>query len=231
MSRHLGKLAAALLCAASTAAAQPVANSVSDFSGVQGDKGWFYGYWDRTTDANGAYSPSEFTLMQNYSGGAWSAEPGTFWTLLRSTGAHPNGTTTSGGRTPDEQWAIRRYVPTVSADLSVSGLFGKESYGMGGDGATALILVGGNVLYSSTIGGMTAPTAYAVNLGYVAAGTPIDIILTPGPNADDRYDSSRLTAAITATGVTTTTPEPATLASLAGGVTVLGAFARRRRQA
>ena len=219
--------AAALACAASSASAQPIANSTTDYSGVQGSHGWYYGYWDRTGDASGVYDPSKFTLMPAFAGGVWSVAPGTYWTSLSADGAHPNGTTTSLGRLPHEQWAIRRYVPTADAVLTVEGTFGKEPYGMGGDGTTALILVGGTPSYASTVGGTAAPGAFAASLGLVTAGTPIDFVLTPGPNDDDHDDSSELTAMLSASVSVTNTPEPGAVALLVLGLPAAALLRRR----
>ena len=77
-------------------------NSVSDFSGTQGQSNWFYGYWNKRADADGVYAAAEFTPFPR-GGGAFSATnlwDGTKWDWfagnppwieISSTGGHPSG--------------------------------------------------------------------------------------------------------------------------------------------
>jgi hypothetical protein len=54
-----------------------LADSVADFSGTQGQGGWFYGYWDRTLDGDHQYAPAEFTPFPSTPGPFGSDN---FWT-------------------------------------------------------------------------------------------------------------------------------------------------------
>src|SRR5436190_10121716 len=54
-----------------------IANSVTAFSGTQGQANWFYGYWDRKHDADNAFGAAEFGAFPN-NGGAFG--PNNFWT-------------------------------------------------------------------------------------------------------------------------------------------------------
>jgi hypothetical protein len=130
---------ACLMCLVSQARGDIIADSVSHFSGTQGQDGWYYGY------SSGPFTGTNFTLMTQFapseitSGDSWYVQEGTYWTQLSVTGAHGNGTTTSGGRTPTEQWAVREWVSNVAGDVTISGSIAKLI--TGGNGVTADIFV------------------------------------------------------------------------------------------
>ena len=113
-----------------------VANSTNQFSGTQGQDGWFYGYWDRKNDADGVYAPAEFLAFPN-DGGAFSVN--NFWTgsawdwfggnppfteLTRTSGqpTAPNGNPASA-----DHWVIRRYVSTQAGPLAITGTLSHTS--------------------------------------------------------------------------------------------------------
>src|SRR5262249_2125781 len=106
-----------------------LADSSQDFSGQQGQNGWFYGYYDRQNDSDKGYQASEFQALPQYVPAgrllptdAWFLEPFVYWTLLTSDGGVPNGgAVTSGGRKLAEHWAVRRWVSTVSGKVNISG--------------------------------------------------------------------------------------------------------------
>src|SRR3954469_4802440 len=107
-----------------------LANSVTEFSGVQGQANWSYGYWNKKTDADGQYSASEFVPFPNAGGGfgannfwtgaAWGwfngAPP---FTQLTSLGGQPSGD--NGNAALPSHWAVRRYVSEANGPLKVSG--------------------------------------------------------------------------------------------------------------
>src|SRR5262245_43771241 len=88
-----------------------IADSVSDFSGTQGQGNWFYGYWSRKTDGNGTYAADEFVPFPNnyWTGTAWDWSNGDPpYTQLNSQGGQPSGD--EGSPIQPVHWAIRRYV-------------------------------------------------------------------------------------------------------------------------
>ncbi len=107
-----------------------LANSVSEFSGVQGLNNWQYGYWNASADSNGEYAASEFTPFPN-SGGAFGANNfwnGSSWdwfngnppyTQLTSQGGLPSGDNGVPGL--PVHWAIRRYINEHDGPITISG--------------------------------------------------------------------------------------------------------------
>jgi len=104
-----------------------IANSITEFSGNQGQNGWFYGYryfYDGlTVDYDAATEFVAFTggegqgawdgFGQQWTGSAWDlntagAAP---WTYLAAEQVHPNGSNSG----PEEDWVIRRWVASELA--------------------------------------------------------------------------------------------------------------------
>jgi hypothetical protein len=84
------------------------ADSVADFSGVQGQDGWQYGY---VVPSDGPQF-IQLPVNGNYSverGNSWFIDaldaPQRYYTHLNAFGGHPNGLVTSGGK-PIEHWAV-----------------------------------------------------------------------------------------------------------------------------
>lgn len=98
------------------------ADSVAEFSNVQGQNGWQYGYWNKGADVNGVYATNEFIA---FPGGHWN---GTAWdwpagdppyTELSATGGRPSAT--NGAPGIPAHWTIRRYVSEVNGPLALRG--------------------------------------------------------------------------------------------------------------
>jgi hypothetical protein len=107
-----------------------LADSVTEFSGTQGQQSWFYGYWDRKNDPDSAYGAADFAAFPN-SGGGFG--PNNFWTgttwdwfngdppytQLTSQGGRP--TAGNGNPAAPEHVAIRRYVSEFEGPLRITG--------------------------------------------------------------------------------------------------------------
>jgi hypothetical protein len=219
-------IAAAILLSASLPAAAQIANSVTEFSGTQGQNSWNYGFYDRTNDAGGVYNAlTDFQLMTQFDGTTWKVQNGTFWTFLSADTAHPNGTTTSGGRLPVEQWAIRRYTSEVAGTINISGTLAKVQGQTGGNGVTGRIFVDGVEVFTQNIAGSdTTGVNYSFNMN-VSGGSLVDFALDPLAS-DDLSDSTRFTAVIN----TVAAPEAGTGALLLMGVLSTAGIAGRRRR-
>lgn len=193
-----------------------ITDSVKDFSDEQGKNNWFYGYMESPFQ-----TLSDFKLMEeNNEDGTWFVKENVFWTAITSQTLHPQGEVTSGGRTPLEQWAVRRWESDFNGDINISGVFEKFNTG-GGDGTSGFIYVDGVNVWEKQIafdGGVN----YEINTS-VKNGSKVDFVLTPGVNSDDRNDTTKFTALIisdtnieeplptstpTNEGGTTSTPEP-----------------------
>lgn len=188
--------AASPVMAAGTA--QPltvIADSVRDFSGTQGGGSWHYGYYP------GPFTASAFHEMTEYVpnahpvfGSEWFEQSGSYWTQLWAVGGHPNGASTTGGRVPVEQWAVRRWISTATGTLTLTGTLAKLD--TGGDGTTGHIIVDGQELWKQPIGGFdTTGINYNVSAS-VHSGSTVDFAISPGPT--DNNDSTKFTATVSA---------------------------------
>lgn len=168
-----------------------IANSVADFSGIQGANNWFYGYYQEgTLDPTGFIQLPLFT--ETSYGGFWHIGDN-YWTALDNTYGHPNGpiSTKPAGT---EQWAARRWISEVNGQISITGLFDDSNKGGGGDGVTGYIYADGQIRYTQTSTNATAPFEYSITVD-VLRGSIIDFATSPrGWDGDDTY---QFTASIT----------------------------------
>jgi CotH kinase protein/Lamin Tail Domain len=172
---------------------EPVADSQLQFSGVQGQNGWFYGYQIGT----GAYNVN--TSMVQYVGGstsgAWNATTNHWngtgwdrntagaqpWTYNDSTTLHPNGSNSAAG---DVNRNVVRWVSTFAGQATISLLWNCPG---GGDGTTGWLYRNGTQLFTSTSVRNDQSTTQVVTL---AIGDKIDFVLSAGPAENDGSDST-----------------------------------------
>jgi len=168
-----------------------IANSELDFSGVQGLNNWYYGYYD------GPFDSSDFQQMTQFNtdgSGAWNIEAGAYWTGIGSMTTHGNGTITSGGRTPVEQWAVRRWMSEANGTIQIQGHLAKTPTAMGGDGVMAYIFVDGVEVWSQSIDGYDATGINYQLETVVNLNSVVDFALAPQSN--DYYDTTIFTAQV-----------------------------------
>jgi uncharacterized protein YunC (DUF1805 family) len=191
-----------------------VADSVSQFSSVQGQDNWDYGYIDIASGPT--FIP--FTVFQTNYPTAYSTTPAWvidplppvppfgdthFFTELNDVGGCPNALITSANE-PREQWVDRQWTSTVSGLVGISGLVGDYSAydNPDQDGVLAELLVDGNLIWSLQTDGHLHEIPYATS-AMVSVGSTVDFIVKPGAtDYDDQF---------TFTGVIQT-PEPSSLA-------------------
>lgn len=182
------------------AACITVADSGADWStnGIQGERGWYQGYCNRSQDPTPGYQAADFVPFPS-AGGAWS--PTNFWRgfdwdwnpdpvpclNLGPQFAHPSGTNSG-----PEYWAIRRWVSSTAGRVRVQ-WFTRKSNPFG-SGVTGKFLHNGLERDSASItAGDVVGVQRSVDLADVAPGDTLDLALTPtGPagQADDRGDRS-----------------------------------------
>jgi hypothetical protein len=162
-----------------------VAYSVIGFSGTQGQCGWSYGYVAPATS-------NAFVLMGEYdaTGESWYVQSTVYWTYMSRNIMHPNGLTTSGGRTPVDHFAVRRWVSNVSGAIHISGVAKKP---VGGNGTIARIKVGSNEVFQENVVDDAGVTFDVVT--NVAVDMTVDFVIEPNAS-DDGSDSTEFTAAI-----------------------------------
>ena len=96
-----------------------LADSVTEFSGIQGLNNWRYGTWAENFDSDKIYAASEFGQIGdsffNLAGPSWDITGTT--TQIDANGASP----ASGFFT---NWAIRRWISETSGEVTISGTLG-----------------------------------------------------------------------------------------------------------
>jgi len=181
-----------------------VADSITEFSGTQGQNGWSYGYaaFGSGVPANSTYSTSLFTPFAGGStAGAWNATTnhwtGTVWdlntasaapwTTITATNVHPNDSTPG-----PLQSAVRRWVSTVSGNYVINGYFNRAATGV--DGTTGHLFLNGVSIFSALSQGDTKAFAIPATL---AVGDIIDMVVDVGPADGDGSDTTNTLLRVT----------------------------------
>ena len=161
--------------------------ATNEFSGVQGQDSWFYGYLDVGVDGddtNYQATPGgvdEFTLFLQsiWTGSAWDWGAGSPWTTIGPTVIHPND--------GPEHYTILRYVvePGVVGAVRLEGLFNNGS--TGGNGTTGRLFHNGSEIFSQVTDGTTATFDLTTT---VSPGDFIDLMIDTGPTNVDGSDST-----------------------------------------
>lgn len=175
----------------SYAEASTVFDSVAEFSNVQGQDNWYYGYYDG--DSVSPYTTSDFEEFPQYTtNSGWiihRGDPSGYWTSMNRYGGHPNGPVGNYYR-GTEQWSVRRWVSDVNGSIMIEGHLSK--YSTYGDGTICSITVNDALVYSKHIYGTeNGGVDYSIPVD-VHKGDIIDFAIQPGRN--DLYDSTLFTA-------------------------------------
>ena len=168
-----------------------LADSVASFSGTQGTTPgtWSYGYYHVGDTTK--YAPADFQPM-GYARTSWGYQwqcnfP---WATVGSYGQSPSD---SSGR---PVWSIRRWQSNAAGPARVTGTVGATS--TSGDGTGVKILVDGVEVFSSLVGGPSAPGSASFDVGVtLRAGSAVDFVVTPGPADDINFDAVDFRAQIT----------------------------------
>ena len=191
------------------------ADSYADFSSGQGQKGWFYGYYNKTADTvTPGYQTNDFIPFPN-SGPAWSTTNywnGMAWDYYGSNAPYtyvaakyemPNGTNDGA-----EHWVIRRWAANTNGLLRVDWSLAKQNPGCG-SGVTGYLFQNGvqkdaaTIAYSDSVG--VARTVLFTN---VAVGDVFDFAVSPlgtdgqtGDLCDGAYGQMRVLTLAPATDI------------------------------
>ncbi len=170
-----------------------LADSEEEYSDIQGQDNWHYGYFDRTADedaGDGTYQAADFQEMTDWfdKWGMWHVDEGVggYWTAIGSTGMHPNGLNPNEGRLSARHWAIRRWTSEVTGHVSIHAEF--HSLDTSGDGVVVKVLVDGVSQFSEFVEAWDEEGVEADLCVEVQDGTPIDFAVTDGNNGDDAND-------------------------------------------
>lgn len=153
-----------------------VAHSDEEFSLVQGNRGWFYGFYNLSADPDATYhAATDFELAQPLDAlwrpPSWEASGDNFtWAYLARWGGHP-------GSYPDFRASVRRWVSDVSGAATATIYMSKAD--LGGDGTRAVLFVDGVKMFERSIAGddgtgFVEPVAIDLVLG-----STVDLHLDP----------------------------------------------------
>lgn len=173
------------------AQAETVFNSTNEFSTVQGQEGWYYGYYDG--DVTASYTPDDFEEFPQHGPTSWiinRSDRSGYWTSLYAVGGHPNGPVANYYQ-GTEHWTVRRWISDVSGTILIEG-FIRKSNGSSGDGITAHIFLNQTEVFSELRpGNDPLGVEYAMEVN-VQVGDILDFAISP--NNYDMYDSTKFTA-------------------------------------
>jgi hypothetical protein len=184
-----------------------IADSQADWStgGVQGERGWSYGYYLPGSDTVAGYQSADFIPFPR-SNAAWGAA--NFWTgdawdwpngdppwdvIFRDVW-HPNGVNSGA-----EHWIVRRWLAPISGTLQVDWHVAKQN--LNGTGVTGKVFVNGSQRDTVSIAGNDFAGVSRTLAITVTAGQTVDFVLTPlgaGGQTDDGADGSFFNATLTA---------------------------------
>jgi hypothetical protein len=186
-------LMAGWLTASSLSQALPItADSFDDFSGVQGQSHWYYGFFKKRAPNGPAYSVRGFREYDSFGPYAntlawWASPPSLGVTAAnyprypnwRAIGGHPNGI----GPAPQTGifWTVLRYESPVDGIADISYELAKSNVGEPkGGGITGRIFIDGVQVFARTIGNTddvgVKGTIRAVN---VHVDSDIDFVIDP----------------------------------------------------
>lgn len=182
-----------------------LADSVKEFSGVQGQTGWYYGYWDRGNDVDGTYATNEFVAFPKGSGALSASNfftnnvwrfypPDVASTQLDRFGGSGSGDNGLASRL--NHWTIRRWVSETNGLVRIYGTIGDQSTCADpsqGDGITGRIYIDGVEVFRKSV--RQSSMGYSI-LSNVALGSMVDFVIDPGDGHDDRCDSAIFTAVV-----------------------------------
>jgi hypothetical protein len=166
--------------------------------GVQGANGWYYGFYNKTADGDGTYNPAtDFNATDpNWTfNGNWVLGPGDPpWDTIGQTDWHPNG-----DNNVNVSWVIKRWVSTLTGDITARISFGKSNPNCG-NGTTLRVLHNGVEKFSRTVA-FNDSTGFNTDvvISGAAIGDHIEFALDPlGTDGllGDGCDGSRLRASI-----------------------------------
>jgi hypothetical protein len=186
-----------LVLAAMTATvrAQHYADSVVGYSGTQGGNGWWYGYYDVSDDVVPGYdATNDFRQFPYWDGAEWYLTNSAV-ASLSAYNEHPSGATNTPGNPLREQWAVRRWVSTITDTVKIYGHAAKQNIQCG-DGVRIMVMVNGRKVINRTLtGGDGVGFDYSIGV-QLHTNDLVDFVVTAGCCGDAACDGTQFTALI-----------------------------------
>jgi len=242
--RHRWLMLVLMIGLGSPAWCAPLADSIADFSGAQGQDHWFYGFYDQGVVGGlpHGYSTNGFIELGIFSDDPsvprWTASDlqvgaqNNVFLSVDALGGHPTGI--GPGDQDHLIWAVRRYQSPVNGLIDISiDLKKLNVVNPGGGGITGRVFVDGAEVFTQLIDNIDAVGVQRTLRANVAIGSFIDFAIdatgiTPGAGSDGIYsaraDGSQFSAVIAIV------PEPSSLLMLSIGGVALGVLLPRSRK-
>lgn len=163
-----------------------VADSVAEFSAVQGQGGWSYGYYATPPSAATFQRITAFdpTPEGASSEGKWWVNQPISWAAIWRNGQHPGAETSSCGKQVTADWTVRRWTSDVAGQIRLAGHIGKQLDGF--DGAIARIIVDGFEIYTRNVSGSDLTGVDYQVFANVSVGSSVDFVVSPqGSDCND----------------------------------------------
>ena len=175
-----------------------LADSYDEFSGIQGQDDWQYGYRNLTLDGGDIESydaENDFIAFdeQEHWRPGWRLAPSAApWTLFNGPeGSHPNGTNSAPN---EEHWTVRRWTADELTSETPIGLkWHTRKTNLNGTGVTGSLFVNGGMVDSASFAGNDGVGEIRTWYANLNPGDVVDLALTPvGPdgNSTDGSDGS-----------------------------------------
>lgn len=159
-----------------------VADSVTEFSNVQGQRGWFYGYFAAPNfGVDDFVEMNEYGPIENLAEDGWTISVD-YWTAVSASGMHPNGENTTAPKIGAEHWAVRRWISTEDGTLLIRGTV--FAFAGSFNGVRAAILVEGQSRFEYLAPANQGEETPFETLITTSLGDRVDFILDAIDSAD-----------------------------------------------
>lgn len=158
--------------------ADVLADSVEEFSGIQGQDNWYYGYY-RVDVGDSPTDPSSFREAENFNmdfANLWSLAGTGDWLGIGATNQHPHRPG-AGRNTVGEYWATRRWVSDFDGEIQISGLIDEAD--LGGDGVIVRLHIDGSEFGEWDLLSITNSMIPLDISATVSVGSIIDLSVAP----------------------------------------------------
>jgi hypothetical protein len=167
-----------------------IAYSIEDWSttGTQGEKNWFYGYYNYTADTDKVYGTGDFIpfTADQWVGSGYALPGDGPWTELFQENTHPNGTNSTPA---EEHWTIRRWQSTYTGYVRITWNARKTNIASN-SGVTGYLFLNGVQVDSFSLAGRDGVGPTRKVYANIAAGDLLDLAHGPTGVDGDRADGS-----------------------------------------
>jgi hypothetical protein len=163
------------------AAPRVIADSARDFSGTQGGNGWSYGVFVGESTA--------FVPLADFRATDWKREWYSKYPFLSLSDREQHPSESPSGAVA----AVRRWTSSAGGRVGITARF---HCGPRGDGVGVKVFLGGQELFSDTIGGGHPATSRFNSNQTLRPGSGLDFAVFPGPRGNADFDATEISVTI-----------------------------------